>query len=65
MGKVRKSKKVDVEKILKSNPHIDRGEFEIIQKQAVELRALGFKRTRYNLVLPFMRRVHLKQKSAA
>ena len=62
MAKIRKSKKVDLEKILKLNPHMHRKEFAANQKQTEELKALGFQTPRYNLLLPFMRRVHMKQK---
>jgi hypothetical protein len=57
-------KKINVGKILESNPHINREQYEMIQKQQKELSALGFKRARYNLVSPFMRRIHFNDKNA-
>ncbi len=48
--------KIDVEKILESNPHIDRTMLINAQKQQNELRMFGVKRRTFNLLLPFMRR---------
>lgn len=61
--KPERRKQINVKKILRSNPHIDRELYETIQKQQVELKALGFKRVRYNLLTPFMRRAQVTEKT--
>jgi hypothetical protein len=61
--KPKREKQINVKKILKSNPHIDKELYETIQKQQVELNALGFKRAKYNLVVPFVRRIQIIEKT--
>jgi hypothetical protein len=61
--KTERRKQINVKKILKSNPHIDKELYETIQKQQNELKALGFKRAKYNLVTPFVRRVQINEKT--
>lgn len=47
---------LDIEQILKLNPHIKREELEIIHEILLRLREGGIKRAGYGLAPPFVRR---------
>ena len=55
------NKQLDIEKILESNPDIDKDLFEAVQEQLKKLKAMGItKRTQYNLAIPFTRRASVR-----
>jgi hypothetical protein len=55
MKKTKNKIQINIEKILKSNPSIDKEMFEIAQDQSNKLKSLGLKRKEYNLAMPFVR----------
>lgn len=61
--KSKRQKKINVKKILKSNPTVDKKLYEAVQKEQIELKSLGFKRSQYNLVIPFVRSIYITEKS--
>ncbi len=50
-----KTKKTDIEAILKANPQINKNSFELIRRQLQQRKAISSKRAKYNLLSPFAR----------
>ena len=55
MKKTKDNKQINIDKILKLNPNIDKDMFATAQEQSIKLKSLGLKRKEYNLALPFVR----------
>jgi len=55
----KKETKLNIETILKMNPHIDKKSFEEIRKSVRNHKPIGGKGAKYNLLSPFESRIFL------